>query len=48
MRKHWITQGTLLSAQWRPTWERNLKLSGYMYIYMTDLLCCTAETNTTL
>ena len=30
--------------------ERNLKKSGYMYIYIciTESLCSTAETNTTL
>ena len=27
-------------------WEKNLIKSGYMYI--TDSLCCTLETNTTL
>jgi len=27
-------------------WEKNLKKSGYMYI--TDSLCCTAKTNTTV
>ena len=29
-------------------WEKNLKKNGYLYIYVTDLLCGTPETNTTL
>ena len=50
--------GTLPDALWCPKWERNPKKSGDIYIYIyiererererADLLCCTAETNTTL
>ena len=33
MRIYCVAQGTLLSALWRPKWERNLKKRGYMYTY---------------
>ena len=32
VRTYGIAQGTLLSTQW-PIWEKNLKKSGYMYMY---------------
>ena len=28
-------------------WEGGQRGMGYIYIYVADLLCCTAETNTT-
>ena len=44
----WIAQGTLFSALWWPKWEGNPKKRGYVYIYIADSLCCTAEINTAL
>ena len=43
-----IAQRTLLGALWWPKWEGNPPNRGYIYIYiyMADSLCCTAETDT--
>ena len=47
MRTYYIAQETLLSDLWWPKWEGNLK-KGDTCVCMTDSLCCTAETYSTL
>ena len=33
MRTYYMSQGTLLNTLQWPIWEKNLKKSGYMYMY---------------
>ena len=41
-----MVQGTLLNVMWQPGWEGSLGENGYMY--MTESLCCSPESVTTL
>ena len=47
MRTHCITQGTLLNAR-GDLKGKEIQKRGEVCIHISESLCCTAETNTTL
>ena len=51
MRTYYVAWATLLNVLWSPKWEGNLKngcVCVCVCVYITESLCCTAESNTTL
>ena len=44
----WILVGFVTAEPWRNSWKIIFKMIMYVYMYMTESLCCTAEICTTL
>ena len=45
---YYIGQGNLLIVMWQSGWEGSLGENTYMYIYITESLCCALEIITML